>query len=335
MQTTGSCQIIAEAGVNHNGSPELAFKLVDAAIDAGADIVKFQTFKADKLVSPDAAKAAYQQRATGSDSQYAMLKALELDDAVFIELMDYCARREIGFLSTPFDVDSARFLANAGMHAFKISSGDLNNLPFLRAIGAFGLPVILSSGMATLAELDEAVAALEQTGLTLDQLTLLHCTAEYPAPLEEVNLRAMATIQAAFPQARVGYSDHTVGVHIPIAAAALGATVIEKHFTLDRSMDGPDHRASLEPGELKEMVAGIRAVTTALGDGRKRPTASELPNRKAARKSIVAARDIEAGEILDEQNLTTRRPGDGLSPMRWDEIVGRPSPRRLRPNEKL
>ena len=330
------CQIIAEAGVNHNGSPELAFRLVDAAVAAGAHIVKFQTFKADKLVTKDAPKAAYQKRNMGGDAgQYAMLKALELDDAVFKELIGYCAKQRIGFLSTPFDADSARFLAEAGMPAFKVSSGDLTNLPFLRELAQYGLPMILSSGMATLAELDDSVSALDRAGIGLEKLTLLHCTTEYPAPAAEVNLKAMLTIRAAYPGATTGYSDHTQGIHIPVAAAALGAEVLEKHFTLDRTMDGPDHKASLEPGELKAMVEQVRAVTEALGDGRKMPTASELPNRLVARKSIVAARDIKAGEIMTADNLTARRPGDGLSPMRWDEMIGQPAPRNLKANDKL
>lgn len=330
------CCIIAEAGVNHNGSAELAFKLVDVAVAAGADIVKFQTFRADRLVTADARKAEYQIRTTQNDSgQYEMLKRLELSDAVFCQLIDYCQAKAIGFLSTPFDLESAQFLAKNGMRSFKVSSGDLTNLPFLRGLASFKLPMILSSGMASLGEVDEAVTAVLAAGITQDQLTLLHCTTEYPAPVEEVNLRAMLTIQTAFPGTIIGYSDHTQGIHISLAAVALGARVIEKHFTLDRSMEGPDHEASLEPDELKELVRTVRAVETALGNGWKQPTASELPNRVAARKSIIAARDIRCGELLTAENLTTRRPGDGISPMRWDDFLGTPAPRDLRMNEKL
>ena len=298
-------------------------KLIDVAADAGVDIVKFQTFKADKLVTRDAPKAGYQTRTTpGEDRQYAMLKRLELTDDAFGELMLHAARRGVGFLSTPFDGGSAKLLADLGVPAFKVSSGDLTNLPFLRELASFRLPIILSSGMASMAELDEAVSALMLAGVKAADLTLLHCTTEYPAPLDEVNLKAMTTMRAAYPGTGIGYSDHTEGIHIPVAAAALGAEMLEKHFTLDRTMEGPDHKASLEPGELKAMVAAVRGVEAALGDGWKRPTATELPNRIAARKSIVAARDIRAGETLTDENLATRRPGNGISPMRWDEIAG-------------
>lgn len=319
---TRHCQIIAEAGVNHNGSAELAFKLVDAAHAAGADIVKFQTFKADRLVTREAPTAAYQKANMGADSQYAMLKGLELTEGVFAELARYCARLGIGFLSTPFDAESAKFLASLGMGMFKVSSGDLTNLPFLRDLAAFGLPIILSTGMATLGEVDDAVRALEESGTALSKQTILHCTTEYPAPVEEVHLSAMQTLRSAFPGATIGYSDHTEGIEIPIAAVALGAEVIEKHFTLDRAMPGPDHKASLEPRELTAMVRAARRVEAALGDSRKRPTASEIPNRKVARKSIVAAQAIAKGDRLTPANITTRRPGHGLSPMRWDEIIG-------------
>lgn len=338
MQSTKrhQCHIIAEAGVNHNGSLELAFKLIDAAAAAGADTVKFQTFKADKLATKDAPKAGYQTRTTAGDSsQFTMLKKLELPDEAFGELMAYARKCGIDFLSTPFDSDSAKLLAKLGMRAFKVSSGDLTNLPFLRDLASYGLPVILSSGMATLSEIDESVSALLAAGLGPDKLTILHCTTEYPAPVDEVNLRAMLTIRMAFPGLTVGYSDHTEGIHIPVASAALGAEVIEKHFTLDRSMEGPDHKASLEPDELKAMVDAVRSVEAAIGDGWKRPTVSELPNRRAARKSIVAAKNIKAGEVLSVDNLTTRRPGDGMSPMRWDDVIGTIAQRDLRINEKL
>lgn len=336
MTHAPACTIIAEAGVNHNGSAELAFRLVDAAVEAGAHVVKFQTFKAEKLVTKDAPQAAYQKRNIGEDSgQFAMLKKLELDDEVFRDLIRYCEKKGIGFLSTPFDEDSARFLVEAGMTSFKVSSGDLTNLPFLRALADYRLPMILSSGMATLAELDESVGALEKAGLSIDKLTLLHCTTEYPAPPGEVNLKAMQTIAAAYPGATIGYSDHTEGIHIPVAAAAMGAAVLEKHFTLDRAMEGPDHKASLEPGELKAMVDAVRIVTEALGTGRKAPTASELPNRLVARKSIVARRDIAAGELLSAENLVARRPGDGISPMRWDDLIGTRATRDYKANEKI
>ena len=315
--------VIAEAGVNHNGSVELAHRLVDAAAEAGADFVKFQTFRADTLATRTAPKAAYQQRSTGSEqSQFEMLRALELSHDDFRALAAHCAQRSIGFLSTPFDSEAARFLAELPMHWFKVSSGDLTNTPLLRDIAAHGRPVILSTGMADLGEVEQAVRTLEACGLHGGDIALLHCTTEYPAPADEVNLRAMATLRAAFPGVRIGYSDHTEGFDITAAAVALGAEIVEKHFTLDRSLPGPDHRASLEPAELAAMVRMVRRVHAALGDGRKRPSASELPNRDVARKSIVAARAIRKGEVLDATNLAVRRPGTGMSPARWDEVVG-------------
>lgn len=317
------CTVIAEAGVNHNGSIELAYRLIDAAAAAGADYVKFQTFRAASLVTRSAPKAEYQKTTTGnSESQYEMLKRLELPQEAFADLARYCAQKNIEFMSTPFDLDAARMLADLGMSTFKVSSGDLTNVPFLREIGRMGRPVILSSGMATLGEIEDAVNALQGVGTPIEKITLLHCTTEYPAPAEEVNLLAMNTIRAAFPGATIGYSDHTQGIDIPIAATALGAQVIEKHFTLDRTMTGPDHTASLEPAELTAMVTAIRRVSLALGNGRKQPTASEFPNRLIARKSIVAARPIARGELLSADNLAVRRPGSGLSPARWDEVIG-------------
>ncbi|ODP31256.1 N-acetylneuraminate synthase [Pandoraea sp. ISTKB] len=330
------CIVIAEAGVNHNGSLDLAHRLVDVAAQADADFVKFQTFRTEALVTRSAQKADYQKRTTGhSESQFEMLKKLELDESAFRDLAAYAKSKNIGFLSTPFDIESARFLATLGVTAFKVSSGDLTNIPFLRELAAMGLPIILSSGMATLGEIEEAVEACEKAGVSIDKLTLLHCTTEYPAPAEEINLRAMQTIAAAFPGATFGYSDHSEGIEIPIAAVALGAQVIEKHFTLDRSMEGPDHKASLEPDELTAMVRAIRRVGVALGDGRKRPTASELPNRQIARKSIVAARPIAKGEILSEQNLAIRRPGNGISPARWDTLIGQPAARDYAQDEAI
>lgn len=322
------CSIIAEAGVNHNGSLDLALRLVDAAKAAGADIVKFQTFEPEKLVSRSAAKAPYQTAATGTDEpQFAMLQKLTLPREAFHALAAHCAERGIGFLSTPFDIESARFLASLGVSAFKVSSGDLTDLPLLRALAGMKRPLILSTGMAALGEVEAALDAVEQAGMPATQVTLLHCTSSYPTPPEEVNLRAMLTMGAAFPRVAVGYSDHTVGIDIPIAAVALGATVLEKHFTLDRSMAGPDHGASLEPQELTAMVSAVRRVMLALGDGRKRPMPSELETRRAVRKSIVAARPIRRGEILSPENLLVLRAGGGLSPFHWDDVVGRPASR--------
>ncbi|CAD6540457.1 N,N'-diacetyllegionaminic acid synthase [Paraburkholderia kirstenboschensis] len=333
---TQHCTVIAEAGVNHNGSLDLAYQLIDAAAAAGADYVKFQTFRAESLVTRAAPKAEYQKATTdNAESQFDMLKRLELPQEAFAELAKYCAQKNIGFMSTPFDLEAARMLANLGMSTFKVSSGDLTNVPFLREIGKLGRPVILSSGMATLGEIEDAVAALQGVGTPIEQITLLHCTTEYPAPAEEVNLLAMNTIRAAFPGATIGYSDHTRGIDIPIAATALGAQVIEKHFTLDRTMTGPDHKASLEPAELDAMVKAIRRVSLALGTGRKQPTASEIPNRLIARKSIVAARPIARGETLSEQNLAVRRPGNGLSPARWDEVVGKSAARDYAQDEPI
>ncbi|WP_281350057.1 N-acetylneuraminate synthase [Pandoraea anhela] len=318
------------------GSGSSTRRLVDVAAQADADFVKFQTFRTEALVTRTAQKADYQKRTTGhSESQFEMLKKLELDEDAFRDLAAYAKSKRIGFLSTPFDIESARFLATLGVTAFKVSSGDLTNIPFLRELATMGLPIILSSGMATLGEIEEAVEACEKAGVPIDKLTLLHCTTEYPAPAEEINLRAMQTIAAAFPGATFGYSDHSEGIEIPIAAVALGAQVIEKHFTLDRSMEGPDHKASLEPDELTAMVRAIRRVGVALGDGRKRPTASELPNRQIARKSIVAARPIAKGEVFSEQNLSIRRPGNGISPARWDSLIGQPAARDYAQDETI
>jgi N,N'-diacetyllegionaminate synthase len=327
--------VIAEAGVNHNGSIEVAKRLIDAAVSAGADIVKFQTFKADRLVSKDAEKAEYQKRTTGgNDSQYDMIRRLELDEADHSELMAHCRRSGVEFLSTAFDIESVDILARLGVRRWKIPSGEVTNLPYLRAIGAKREEVLLSTGMCGLGEVEAALTALEAAGTSRSGGVLLHWTTEYPAPVAEVNLKAMETLGNAF-HARYGYSDHTEGISIPIAAAALGASVIEKHFTLDRGMEGPDHKASLEPKELAAMVRGIREVEAALGDGVKRPTASEMKNRSVARKSIVAARDIKAGEVFGEGNLTTKRPGRGVSPMEWDRVLGRKSARDYRVDEAI
>ena len=314
--------IIAEAGVNHNGDVALAKKLIDAAAKAGADLVKFQTFNADRLATRTAAKADYQTQTTGgAETQHAMLQRLELSEAMHHELIEHCACRQIGFLSTGFDIESVDLLFGLGQNLFKIPSGEITNLPYLRHIGRLGKEVILSTGMATLSEVEAAIEALETAGTPRSRITVLHCTTEYPTPMDEVNLRAMQTLRSAFG-VRVGYSDHTQGIEVAIAAVAMGATVIEKHFTLDRSLPGPDHKASLEPEELKAMVAAIRNIERALGDGIKRLTSSEAKNRPIARKSIVASRDIRVGEIFSSENLTTKRHGTGISPMRWDEVIG-------------
>lgn len=316
--------VIAEAGVNHDGSLERALQMVDAAAKAGADVVKFQTFRAEALVTKTAAKAAYQVKTTGADDgQLEMLKALELDEKAHYDLMERCEKTGIAFLSTPFDPGSVRFLSTLGMKIFKIPSGEITNLPYLRLVGSLGTRVILSTGMASLGEVEEALDALCQAGTILDDVILLHCTTEYPAPLAEVNLLAMETLQSAFPGvAAIGYSDHTEGITVSIAATALGAMVVEKHFTLDRNLPGPDHRASLEPAELAAMVKGIRDTTLALGKSGKNPTPSETRNRTTARKSIVAAKPIAKGRILTAEDLAAKRPDTGISPMRWDEIVG-------------
>lgn len=327
--------IIAEAGVNHNGSLELAMKLVDVAVGAGADAVKFQTFKADKLVSRGAQKAEYQKQTTAAEeSQYEMIKKLELDENAHRELIRYCGQKQIMFLSTPFDHDSINLLNNFGMTIFKIPSGEITNLPYLRHIGHLGKEVILSTGMADLGEIEDALAVLMQGGVPKEKITVLHATTEYPCPIEEVNLRAMQTIRAAFG-VKVGYSDHTQGIAVPIAAVAMGACVIEKHFTLDRTMEGPDHKASLVPNELNAMVRAIRHIDQALGDGIKKPSKSEIKNIAIARKSIVAARPIKIGESFCTDNITIKRPGNGISPMRWDEVIGRTAPREFSADELI
>lgn len=315
--------VIAEAGVNHNGSLETAKKLIDAAASAGSDAVKFQTFKAIALVSKTALKAEYQVQTTDADeSQFEMLKKLELDEAAHHELIAYCQARAIMFLSTPFDHDSIDLLHRLGLQIFKIPSGEITNLPYLRHIGRLGLKVILSTGMADLGEIEDALGILMEAGTTKENITILHATSEYPCPITDVNLRAMETIARAF-DVDVGYSDHTVGIEVPIAAVAMGAGIIEKHFTLDKTMEGPDHKASLEPDELKSMILAIRNIEKALGDGIKKISFSEAKNRSVARKSIVAAQHISAGESFTEENVTTKRPGNGICPMRWDEVIGR------------
>lgn len=319
--------IIAEAGVNHNGSVKMAKQLIDVASDAGADAVKFQTFKAEKLVSKQAQKAEYQKETSGSEeSQFEMIKKLELDIDTHQELISYCAETGVMFLSTPFDLESIQLLDRLGIDIFKVPSGEITNLPYLRAVGALKKKIILSTGMSTMSEIKDALLVLEQSGTSKENTTVLHANTEYPTPYHDVNLRAMNTISEEC-KVRVGYSDHTPGIEVPIAAVTLGACVIEKHFTLDRTLPGPDHKASLEPNELKQMVTSIRNIEIALGSIVKQPSPSEIKNMVAARKSIVAAKIINKGEILSEDNLICKRPSTGVSPMEWDKIVGKKAKR--------
>lgn len=315
--------IIAEAGVNHNGSLDRARSMIQIAAEAGADAVKFQTFNANRLVSREAPKADYQRRTTDcTESQYEMLKQLELSEDDHIELVACCREHEIEFLSTPFDLESVDLLKSLGVQRWKIPSGEITNLPLLRKIGSLGKPTILSTGMSTLDEISKALTILESAGTRRDRIAVLHCNTEYPTPFQDVNLRAMHTISNAFPGLAVGYSDHTLGIEVSVAAVALGATIIEKHFTLDRTLQGPDHLASLIPSELIYMVNAIRNIEDAIGDGVKCPSPSERGNRSVARKSIVAARCIVINEMFTEENLTVKRPGTGMSPMLWDEVIG-------------
>lgn len=312
--------IIAEAGVNHNGSLEIAKKLVDAAGKAGADAIKFQTFKAENIVTKNASRAEYQVKNTGEDaSQYSMLKKLELSYDDFRELKAYCDASGIEFLSTPFDVESIDFLQELGIRFLKIPSGEITNFPYLRKIGQTGMPVIMSTGMSTLEEVGDAIGVLREYGS--NEISLLHCTTEYPAPLGSVNLKAMQTMAEAF-NLPVGYSDHTSGIAVSVAAVAMGAVIIEKHFTLDRNMEGPDHKASLEPDELKAMVQSIRDVEMAMGTGEKGLSYSELKNVSVVRKSIVAKRAIRKGMLFSEDNLSVKRPGTGVNPMQWNKVIG-------------
>ena len=314
--------IIAEAGVNHNGDINMAKKLIDIAANAGADLVKFQTFSADRLVTQGAAKADYQLLATNNtESQHGMLRKLELTEAMHHELIAHCESQNIGFFSTGFDVESINLLVGLGQELFKIPSGEITNFPYLRHIGKLDKTVILSTGMSNIDEIEAAINVLEESGTSRSKITVLHCTTAYPVPMSDVNLRAMQSIQNKFNVA-VGYSDHTLGIEIPIAAVALGATIIEKHFTTDRSLPGPDHKASLEPTELKAMIDGIRNIEKALGDGVKRLMPSEITNLPIARKSIVASRPINTGAIFTEHDLTAKRPGTGISPMEWNKLIG-------------
>ena len=327
-----SVYIIAEAGVNHNGSFELACKLVDAAKAAGVDCIKFQTFKSENLVSHSAQKAEYQKDTTGEGSQVDMLKKLELSYDEFLKLKEYCDQVGICFLSTPFDFDSIVFLNSIEMPFWKIPSGEITNYPYLVALAKTGKPVVMSTGMCEMEEIEEAIKVLRDNG-TKD-IKLLHCNTEYPTPFEDVNLKAMETIRNAFGL-EVGYSDHTKGIEVPIAAVALGATVIEKHFTLDRNMEGPDHKASLEPDELAKMVQSIRNIEKSLGTGDKKPSASEKKNIAVARKSIVAKTAIKCGDELSEANITVKRPGNGISPMRWNELIGTKAVRDFKEDELI
>jgi N,N'-diacetyllegionaminate synthase len=316
--------IIAEAGVNHNGSIDLAKKLIDAAAEAGVDYVKFQTFKAETLVSKNAKKAEYQVKNIGDndDSQYAMLKKLELDQEMHKLLINYCKTKNIKFLSTAFDLESVDLLSDLGIDLFKIPSGEITNLPYLQKIGSLGKPVILSTGMANLGEIEAALEVLVNAGTAMENITVLHCNTEYPTPMQDVNLTAMLGIKEAF-KVKVGYSDHTLGIEIPTAAVALGAVCIEKHFTLDKTMEGPDHKASLEPDELKAMVSAIRNIELALGDGVKKPSVSERKNLEVARKSIHVTYDLPEGHVLTLEDLIMKRPGNGISPMVLNEVIGK------------
>ena len=325
--------IIAEAGVNHNGSMELAIQMADAAKEAGADYIKFQTFIPENLVSRHASKADYQKAATGTEeSQLEMLQKLALTQENFRELQAYCQKIGIGFLSTPFDLESICFLNQLDMDFWKLPSGEITNLPYLEAIGRTHRQVVMSTGMSELCEIGEAIRILELNGA--GEITLLHCNTEYPTPYADVNLLAMKQLKEVFRKP-AGYSDHTVGMEVSIAAAALGASVIEKHFTLDRNLPGPDHKASLEPEELKQLVQAVRHIQASLGDGQKKRTRSEEKNCQAARKSIVAKCSIKAGDIFSEENLTVKRPGSGISPMKWHEILGQAAQRDYEEDELI
>lgn len=322
MSNSDKVIIIAEAGVNHNGNYDLAVKMIHEAKRAGADYVKFQTAVPELVISTFAPKAEYQKETTGADeSQLDMCRAIHLPLTDYVKLAAICKEEGIGFMSTPFDLVSIDVLEELDMDYWKIPSGEITNLPYLRKIASKHRPVIMSTGMCEMQEIADALAVLEAGGLTRDQITLLHCNTQYPTPFADVNLAAMHTIAATFGT-KVGYSDHTRGIEVPIAAVAMGAKVIEKHFTLDCNMEGPDHKASLEPHQLKAMVDAIRNVEEAIGSAEKHATASETPNKEVARKSIVAARAIAQGEVLTEENITVKRPGNGISPMLWDSVIG-------------
>jgi len=327
--------IIAEAGVNHNGSLDKAKQLVKIAADAGADAVKFQTFITENIVTISAEKADYQKRATDcNESQFKMIKKLELSKSDHIDLISFCNECGITFLSSPFDIDSVDLLADLGLEILKIPSGEITNLPYLEAIGRHNRKIIMSTGMADMKEIEKALNILTRAGTPLKNITVLHANTEYPTPMADVNLRAMQTIKEAF-NVKVGYSDHTLGIEVPIAAVALGACVIEKHFTLDRNMHGPDHKASLVPEELKNMIIAIRNIEKALGGGTKKPSASELPNIIIARKSIVANIPIKEGDIYTTENIAIKRPGAGISPMKWYDVLGTTAKRNYNPGELI
>ncbi len=320
--TSEKTLIIAEAGVNHNGSIDLAFELIEAASDSGADVVKFQTFKAEKLVTQSATKAVYQLGTTNSkESHFEMIRKLEMSDDMHHKIIQRCKEKKIRFASTGFDQNSVDLLVELGVDFLKIPSGEITNLPYIRHVGSRCLPIILSTGMCTMQEVKNTLNILCKAGVEKSDITVLHCNTEYPTPMEDVNLKAMLSMKKDLG-VKVGYSDHTLGIEVPIAAVAMGATVIEKHFTLDRTMDGPDHAASLEPDELKQMIYSIRNIENAMGDGQKNPSKSEESNIDVVRKSIVASRNIKAGENFTEDNLSVKRPGTGISPLKWDELLG-------------
>lgn len=327
--------IIAEVGVNHNADLGLAYQLIDVAIAAGVDAVKFQTAIPELVVTSYAQKASYQKNTSGADeSQLEMIRKLLFPLETHIDIKKYCEEKGIIFFSTAFDAVSQSFLENMGQPYHKVPSGEITNLPYLRQIGGYGRPVIISTGMANMGEIEAALDALEQAGTPRSQITVMHCNTEYPTSMTDVNLRAMLTIRDAFGVA-VGYSDHTQGIEVPIAAVALGATMIEKHFTMDRNMPGPDHQASLEPDELKAMVSAIRNIERAIGDGIKRPSPSEAKNKAIVRRSLVALCAIQAGDVFSEKNLIAKRPGTGVSPMRWDEVLGRKASRDFMTDEMI
>jgi len=332
---TSKVFIIAEAGVNHNGSLDLAYQLIDVAKDAGADAVKFQTFIPEKTISKFADKANYQKETTDkNESQLKMIKKLGLSFEDHKKLLEYCKSKNIKFLSSPFDLDSIDFLNELGLDTFKIPSGEVINLPYLKKIGSLNKKLIISTGMANLGEVESAIDILVKSGTKKENITILHCTTNYPTSYEEVNLKAMQTLAAAF-KLPVGYSDHTLGIEVPIAAVAMGAKIIEKHFTLDKKLPGPDHKASLEPAELKKMVKAIRNIEIALGDGIKKPNISEIEIMKVVRKSIVASKSIKKGEMFTKTNITVKRPGIGISPMKWDEVIGERANRDFKDDELI
>jgi len=327
--------IIAEAGVNHNGSLDIAKRLIESASVAGADMIKFQTFKAGNVVSKDAKQADYQKRNLGNEtSQYDMLKDIELSSNDHKALVKHCKKFNIEFFSTAFDMESIILLESIKMPIWKIPSGEITNLPYIKKIGSFGKPVILSTGMATMGEIEAAIGLIEAAGTSRDKITVLHCTTDYPASPDEINLSAMQTIGNAF-KVRYGYSDHSEGIEISLAAVAMGASIIEKHFTLDKKMKGPDHKASLEPYEMKQLIDGIRKIERAIGNGIKIPSTGEMKNKNLVRKSIVASRAIRKGEKFSDENITVKRPGDGLSPMIWEHVIGLKAGKSYLKDEKI